>query len=663
LLTAVGQIPVTVVNPTPGGGSSASYPLMEYLAIPLTASALTVDPVGGLLYAAIPASATQNPSTVIPIDPATGAMKTSIAVSSDPRRLAVSDDGRELYVASTGVLQRFNLKTLALEKTFNLPVDSEWGQTYVQEMRVVPGSPQSIVVELFANVDPAEDGAALYNDSGLVNWIQGVGGTNRNLMLDSFTFTSPSTIYGLPVGSSFLAELKVSATGLSVVSPAGAGCCNQSTGSLVASDGTLLYSNSGEVWDPSTQKLLGTYLEANGDQLFYTASVVPETANRHTYFLDEDTQYEQYQAVNIDVYDQASYALLGTVPFTSIYPPDVTDLVRWGSNGFAFRCVDITGNQSSANQIVIVTSNLIAPSTSAPVPILASVSPSPVYSGGADYTMQLTGSGFTSASTVLINGNPRTTTYVSGTSLTAQVLASDIAASGQLNVQITTPAPGGGTSNYVIVSIQTPRSNPSFSSYLMNFPSGFEGVASTPQTVQLSNVGSAPLMITSIAASGDFHATNNCPASLAVSASCTISVVMTPTAAGQLNGTLTVIDNAYNSTQTLALTGFAEAPFTFAPATGSSTSVTVSKGGTASYNLQLTTASGMSGNVEPQLQQRTDLRHMQHFAHSPDSRFWSNGFFHRDCNHPDHNKCDAHIALNHSLGLPWCFLAADRTAA
>jgi len=115
--------------------------------------------------------------------------------------------------------------------------------------------------------------------------------------------------------------------------------------------------------------------------------------------------------------------------------------------------------------------------------------------------------------------------------------------------------------------------------------------------VQLSNVGSAPLMITSIAASGDFHATNNCPASLAVSASCTISVVMTPTAAGQLNGTLTVIDNAYNSTQTLALTGFAEAPFTFAPATGSSTSVTVSKGGTASYNLQLTTASGMSGNA------------------------------------------------------------------
>jgi hypothetical protein len=87
---------------------------------------------------------------------------------------------------------------------------------------------------------------------------------------------------------------------------------------------------------------------------------------------------------------------------------------------------------------------------------LSSVSPATVYAGGPAFTLQVTGSGFTSASTVLINGNSRTTAYVSGTSLTAQVLASDIAQTGQLNVQVTTPAPGGGTSNYVGVSIAPP---------------------------------------------------------------------------------------------------------------------------------------------------------------------------------------------------------------
>ena len=459
LLNALGTIPVTVVNPTPGGGSSVPYPLIAYLSIPLTASALTVDPVGGLLYAAIPASATQNPNTIIPINPATGATMTPIAVASGPRALAVSDDGSELYVASAGVLQRINLKTLAIERTFSLPVDSEWGQTYVQEMHVVPGSPQSIVVELFANVDPAEDGAALYNDSGLVNWLPGEVNTSNSLQMDSFTFTSPSSIYSVPDSSTFFTEVQVSATGLSY-SGGRAGEINQQSGSIVRSDGTLLYTNSGQVWNPSTPTLLGTYLESNGSQLFYEPSVVPDTTNGHTYFLDSSGQYSQYQALSIDVYDQASYGLLGTVPFLSIYPPDATDLVRWGSNGFAFRSVDTTGSEPSANQIVVVTSSLVTAGSITPVPILASVSPATAYAGGPAYTIQLTGSGFTSASTVLIGGNPRTTTYVSSTSLTAQVLASDIATTGQFNVQVTTPAPGGGTSNYLEVLIEPAPQTP-----------------------------------------------------------------------------------------------------------------------------------------------------------------------------------------------------------
>ena len=461
VVNAVGAIPVTVVNPTPGGGSSASYPLIGYRSLPLTTSALTVDPVGGLLYAAIPATASENPNTIIPINPATGATMTPIAVAAGPRALAVSDDGSELYVASTGVLQRINLKTLAIEKTFNLPVDSEWGQTYVQEMHVVPGSPQSIVVELFTNVDPAEDGAALYNDSGLVNWIPGqslVNGGNSILWLDSFTFaSSPSIIYGLPVdptGGSFFEEVQVSPSGLSrIAGGVMSGQPPQQSGSIIRSDGTLLYTNSGQVWDPSTQKLLGTYLESNGNPLFYTSSVIPETAKGHTYFLDGDALYAQYQSLDIGVYDQASSGLVGTVPFLSIYPPDALDLVRWGSNGFAFRSVDITGSTPSANQIVIVTSDLVTSSGTTPIPILASLSPTKVYAGGPTYTMQLTGSGFTSASTVLIDGSPRATTYVSGTSLTAEVLDSDIATTGQLNVQVTTPVPGGGTSDYAYVSI------------------------------------------------------------------------------------------------------------------------------------------------------------------------------------------------------------------
>jgi hypothetical protein len=300
----------------------------------------------------------------------------------------------------------------------------------------------------------------LYNGSGLVNWIPGVGstGSSSSLEMDSFTFTSsPSTVYGLPANSKFFTEVTVSPTGLTYGGGGGtAGGITQQTGSILRSDGTLLYTNSGEVWNPSTQQLLGTFLESSGTQLFYTASVLPDTTNGHTYFLDGGAQYSQYQALSIDVFDQATYALQGTIPFINLNSPDGTDLVRWGTNGFAFRCVDITGSEPSANQIVIVTSNLVSSNIGAPIPILSSVSPSPLYVGGAAFAMKVSGSGFTSNSTVLVDGNPRTTTYVNGNSLTAQVLASDIAFTGQLNVQVTTPGPGGGTSDYVIVAIENP---------------------------------------------------------------------------------------------------------------------------------------------------------------------------------------------------------------
>ena len=597
VLNAMGSFPVTVQNPTPGGGASASYPLIAYISIPLTASALTADPIGGLLYAAIPSSATQNPNTVIPIDPSTGILGTPVAVASGPRALAVSDDGSELYVASIGVLQRFNLKTMALEKSFALPADPEWGQTYVEEMHVVPGSPQSIVVVLFANVDPAEDGLALYNDSGLVNWLPGVNARPYPLGVDSFAFLSASTLYtfsGPDSGSGF-SDVQVSASGLSYSGP-GPSWTPLTSGTMVRSDGTLLYTNGGQVWNPSTQQLLGTYLESDtGNPLFYTAGVIPETSSGRTYFLDAASEYADYQALNIDVYSQSSFGLLGTVPFMSIYPPDAANLVRWGSNGFAFRSIDNTGSQSSANQIVIATSSLVTSSSvAAPVPAISSVTPSQVHSGDAAFTLQVNGSGFTSTSSVVINGTQLTTAYSSNSSLSAQVPASDLYMWGQLNVQVTTPAPGGGTSNYGYVSILPgiALSTPS-----LDFGNLAVGGSSGAQTASLMNETTSPLAINSITASGDFTATNDCGSILAASSSCTISVVLKPSTPGMITGTLTVSDGAPSGTQTASMLGFGLDPYTVGAATGGSLSATVSSGGTATYNLQLNGQTGFSGNV------------------------------------------------------------------
>ncbi len=92
------------------------------------------------------------------------------------------------------------------------------------------------------------------------------------------------------------------------------------------------------------------------------------------------------------------------------------------------------------------------------------------------------------------------------------------------------------------------------------FTSQLVGTTSSPQAVTLQNMGTAPLTISSIVASSGFSETDNCGTSLAVGATCTVDVVFSPTSTGTTTGTLTFIDNAADSPQTVYLTGTGIAP-------------------------------------------------------------------------------------------------------
>jgi uncharacterized repeat protein (TIGR01451 family) len=87
------------------------------------------------------------------------------------------------------------------------------------------------------------------------------------------------------------------------------------------------------------------------------------------------------------------------------------------------------------------------------------------------------------------------------------------------------------------------------------FATELVGATSAAQSVTLSNYGTAPLGITSIATSGDFSQTNTCGSTLAVLAGCTISVTFKPTLQGSRAGTLSITDNAPGSSQTVSLSG------------------------------------------------------------------------------------------------------------
>jgi len=88
-----------------------------------------------------------------------------------------------------------------------------------------------------------------------------------------------------------------------------------------------------------------------------------------------------------------------------------------------------------------------------PVPSISSVSPNPVVSVLSGYTLTISGSGFVSGSVVLIDGAQYPTTFVSSTQLKAQVANSGLLSLGGHAVTVFNPAPGGGTSNAVTLTV------------------------------------------------------------------------------------------------------------------------------------------------------------------------------------------------------------------
>lgn len=78
---------------------------------------------------------------------------------------------------------------------------------------------------------------------------------------------------------------------------------------------------------------------------------------------------------------------------------------------------------------------------------LKSISPSAAVAGSAAFTLTVNGDHFVKGSTVLWNGSPRSTTYVSANQITAQISASDIADAASAHVEVSNPAPCGGISN------------------------------------------------------------------------------------------------------------------------------------------------------------------------------------------------------------------------
>ncbi|HEU4768697.1 MAG TPA: hypothetical protein VFS77_15045, partial [Pyrinomonadaceae bacterium] len=314
-LSAIQPIAATPL-PSPTTGPDSVIKLQ------LAANDLIFDPGTQKVYASVPSGLTSYGNSLAPISPVTGVVSEPIFIGVDPTRLAISSNNQYLYAGLDGVggVRRFDLQTQTPGLQFSLGVVAA-GPLHVEDIEVQPGNPSVVAVSLRNKVTvPGFEGVAVFDEG-----VKRQNVTQRHTGSNAIEFSaSPSVLWGLDTRSteSGLEKLNVDASGVTVLSKmphliSGAGDFEFQNG--------LLYANNGQVVDPDTQTVLGSFPMAG-----FMATDIP--ANR-VYFMDWSPISP---TVTIFAFDSTTFLPVGflSIPNVSGRPGS---FIRCGTNKLAFR--------------------------------------------------------------------------------------------------------------------------------------------------------------------------------------------------------------------------------------------------------------------------------------------------------------------------------------
>jgi hypothetical protein len=410
---------VVVANPTPGGGSAAPLAFTVNDPVPSTTA---VSPASALVGAA---------DTTVTISGGSFVAQSTVLLGSAP--LATT------YVDSKTLTAVIPAASLTVPGALSLVVSSP-----------PPGGGKSSPALSFAVSDPVPTATSLSPSFALV----GAGDTSIAVTGASFVPSSTVLLGGVPLATAF-----VNATTLDAVIPA----------ADLASAVTLSISVTTPAPGGGTSGALGFTVANPGPTITNVSpasTIVPAASTPIT-------------VTGTGFVSGASVVQIGGTAVATTYGA--------GSLGATIPAAQL----ASATTLSITVanpapgggmSNVAFFTANDPLPVLSSVSPTTLYALSPATPITLSGSGFVAASVVQVNGAPVAVAAQSGTSVTATVPAAMLAAPGTLTITVTNPAPGGGTSAPLSVSV------------VCNVPAGSIALSalSTPKTLSL-NFSSAPL--------------------------------------------------------------------------------------------------------------------------------------------------------------------------
>jgi|GEM_PF-918409 len=322
---AMAMFPVTVFSPEPGGGLSNSKAFVVYGVTTLSTKDLIYDLFSGQIYASIGGTAPNRANTLTPLDPATGVVGTSINVGADPGKLAISNDSTSIYAALDGEAHVRRLDTVSQLPgiAFGLGADPTYGPYYVEDIAVAPGEPGTIAVSRrIPNRSPRHAGVAIY-DNGAMRPVATPGFSGSNLIEYG---ASSAALYGYNSETSEFGfrTMSVDASGVNIT--------NVQTNFMIGDfrfEGGRIYTVTGQILDPVNRIVLGHFATPQSTPI--RGLVVDAALNRAFYLAQLSS------SLQIIAFDLTTFAQTGSLTLSDLTFSNSGSLVRWGSNGLAFR--------------------------------------------------------------------------------------------------------------------------------------------------------------------------------------------------------------------------------------------------------------------------------------------------------------------------------------
>ena len=315
------------------------------LVVSLPTNDIVFNPAEEKIYASVPGTTIGIGNTITAVDPKTGQIGNSVFIGSEPGKLALANDNRTLYVSLEGAhaVRRFDTQTQTALAQFDVGYDPVNGPFYAREIAVAPDNPD--IVAIMRQQFSSSRGLAIYNNGvqlpNIVNGPAAIAFSNTGSILYGSNF---GTLYTLAVNGG-------GATLSNSTSFSGGGY------EIKHENGTII-SSSGQVFDAATRTLLGTFPNAS------SSAFVPDTAVGRSYYVLRDPLNSNN--VILKAFSNTTFTSMGSLNISNV-TGSVTSLVKWGTNGLAFR--------TSNGKLIIVQTSLRPTANPMPTP---SATPTPI---------------------------------------------------------------------------------------------------------------------------------------------------------------------------------------------------------------------------------------------------------------------------------------------